>query len=106
MEHSWTVVCWGYMGVPERCGVKIGAGCGWLLWMGLSGSVLVDKEGYTVPVGVVQVVRWWYTRCDGVQFVGVYESNQSSVVKKGILGQLILFYLEKIVFYFYIYLFL
>lgn len=71
---------WGYMGVPERCGVKIGAGCGWLLWMGLSGSVLVDKEGYTVPVGVVQVVRWWYTRCDGVQFVGVYEQAIRAVL--------------------------
>ena len=48
VEHSWAVVCGGYMGVPERCGVKIGAGCGWLLWKGLNGSVLVDREGYTV----------------------------------------------------------
>jgi len=47
---------WGYMGVPERCGVKIGAGCGWLLWMGLSGSVLVDREGYSAGS-----TRWWCT---------------------------------------------
>jgi hypothetical protein len=64
---------WGYMGVPERCGVKIGAGCGWLLWMGLSGSVLVDKEGYSAGS-----TRWWYlyTRCDGV--------HNSSVCTKAI----------------------
>ena len=77
MEHSWAVVCWGYMGVPERCGVKIGAGCGWLLWMGLSGSVLVDREGYSAGS-----TRWWYlyTRCDGVQFVGVYEQAIRAVL--------------------------
>jgi hypothetical protein len=75
VEHSWAVVCGGYMGVPERCGVKIGAGCGWLLWMGLSGSVhvLVDREGYSAGS-----TRWWYlyTRCDGV--------HNSSVCTKAI----------------------
>jgi hypothetical protein len=70
---------------------------------GLSGSVLVDKEGYTCwssagSTVVVHTMRWsTIRRC-------VRTSNQSSVVIQGILGQLILFYLEKIVFYFYIYL--
>ena len=69
---------WGYMGVPERCGVKIGAGCGWLLWKGLNGSVLVDREGYTrVPVGVVQVVHGGGTH-DAMEYNSSVCTNKQS----------------------------